>query len=377
MRFVSIVARRSVSCRKECSVTIPPSQPRNQHEPQSGLDGIALSVLDQSPVRRGQNPAEAILETVELARLTERLGYRRYRLAEHHASEAFAGSAPEILVASLARATSTMRIGTGGVMLNHYSPFKVAENFRVLEALHPGRIDMGIGRAPGGSSPVALALRHRPALSEADPFPDQVADLLATLADETPPDPSRPRLLAQPRSATMPEPWMLGSSLHGAAVAARFGCAFSFAHFINGEGGPEAVHEYRRDFRPSAWLAAPRAAVCAFVLCADTEREARRLALSRDLWGLRISRQEPGPFPSVEEAKAHSYTRQDRRLVEAGRRSRIVGAPEQVKHRLLDLTREYGVEEVLVLTVCFDPVARRRSYLLLSEVFDLQGRNRK
>ncbi len=351
----------------------PRSQPCDQDKPSSGSHGIALSVLDQSPVRSGQSPAEAILETVELARTTERLGYRRYWVAEHHASEAFAGSAPEILVASLAGATSTMRIGTGGVMLNHYSPFKVAENFRVLEALHPGRIDMGIGRAPGGSNPVALALRQHPASPEANPFPDRVADLLATLADAPPPPHSSPRLLAQPRSVTMPEPWMLGSSLHGAALAARFGCAFSFAHFINGEDGPEAMREYRRDFRPSAWLAAPRATVCAFVLCADTEREARRLALSRDLWGLRVNWQEPGPFPSVEEAEAHTYTRDERRLIEAGRRSRIVGAPEQVKRRLLELAGQYGVDEILVLTVCFDPAARRRSYQLLSEVFDLQA----
>ncbi len=331
---------------------------------------VTLGVLDQSPIRSGHSPAESIVETVELARTAERLGYSRYWVAEHHASDAFAGTAPEILVASLAAVTSTMRIGSGGVMLNHYSPLKVAETFRVLEALHPGRIDMGIGRAPGGNDLAAQLLARRPE-GGARLFPDQVADLLDILANETP---SGPGVCAQPCGTTMPAPWMLGPSAHGAELAARFGCAFSFAHFINGVNGPHIVREYRRNFHPSGWLGAPQATVCAFVLCADTEREARRLALSRDLWGVRVSRQSAGPFPSVEEARAHRYTREERALLAAGRGSRIVGAPEQVRGELLKLAAEYQADEILVLTVCFDQAARRRSYELLSEAFDLRGR---
>jgi luciferase family oxidoreductase group 1 len=350
---------------------------RHQHGNRTSRShGIALGILDQSPIRSGHSPAEAIAETVELARAAERLGYRRYWVAEHHASDAFAGTAPEILVASLAAVTSTMRIGSGGVMLNHYAPLKVAETFKVLEALYPGRIDMGIGRAPGGDNRAALALRQDRDVADTVAFPEQVADLLAILADDSPPGHPHPGVRAQPCGDTMPEPWMLGSSSHGATLAARFGCAFSFAHFINGASGAAIMQEYRDNFRPSAWLAAPRASVCAFVLCADSEREARRLALSRDLWGLRISQQMTGPFPSVEEAEAQAYTRTERRLMAAGRGSRIVGNPEQVSERLLDLAADYDVDEILVLTVCFDPAARRRSYELLSEAFDLVGRSR-
>jgi luciferase family oxidoreductase group 1 len=355
---------------------MPRSQRDEYGKSKSRSRSIALGVLDQSPIRSGHSPAEAIVETVELARVAERLGYRRYWVAEHHASDAFAGTAPEILVSSLAAVTSTMRIGTGGVMLNHYAPLKVAETFRVLEALYPGRIDMGIGRAPGGDSLSALALRQGRGLAETAAFADQAADLLAMLANEDPPSHPHPGVRAQPWGNTAPEPWMLGSSAHGAALAARFGCAFSFAHLINGPSGAAVMQEYRDKFRPSVWLAAPRASVCAFVLCADTEREARRLALSRDLWGLRISQQVTGPFPSVEEAEAQAYTRADRRLMAAGRSSWIVGNPEQVSERLLDLAADYDVEEILILTVCFDPAARRRSYELLSEAFDLKSRSR-
>ena len=227
-------------------------------------------------------------------------------------------------------------------MLNHYSPLKVAETFRVLEALHPGRIDMGIGRAPGGDDLAAQALARWPGSAQgASPFVDQAADLLGFLANETLPGRPEQGVRAQPCGATMPAPWMLGSSAHGAGLAARLGCAFSFAHFINGISGPEIVQEYRHSFRPSAWLGSPRATVCTFALCADTEREARRLALSRDLWGVRISRQIAGPFPSVEEARAHRYTRDESALLAAGRGSRIVGAPEQVRGKLLELAAEY------------------------------------
>jgi len=328
---------------------------------------LTLGVLDQSPIRAGWNPGDAITETVALARAAERLGYRRYWVAEHHSSEAFAGTAPEILVAHLAAVTSTLRIGSGGVMLNHYSPLKVAETFRVLEALYPGRIDLGIGRAPGGDGPTARALRNGQDPIGPDHFSDQVADLLDFLRNEIPPDHKFPTVCAQPKGSTAPEPWLLGSSEHGAAQAAQFGCSFSFAHFINPANGVSAVEEYRRRFRPSVWLAAPRVSVCVFVLCADTEREAHRLALSRDLWGLRVSQGMMGPFPPVEEAERYRCASQELPLVAAGRSTRIVGAPEQVREQLLELAKDYRVDEILVLSVCFDPAARLRSYELLAE----------
>jgi luciferase family oxidoreductase group 1 len=338
-------------------------------------ESLTLSVLDQSPIRAGGSPADAIAETVELARLAERLGYHRYWVAEHHSSEGLAGTAPEILVARLAAATGAMRIGTGGVMLSHYSALKVAETFRVLETLYPGRIDLGIGRAPGSDYRTSRALQHGPGALGLDHFPQQIADLLGFLRDVVPEGHPFAGIRAQPRGPSAPEPWLLGSSDQSAAYAAHFGCAFSFAHFITDEAGPAVMAAYRQHFRPSPWLAAPQGSIGVFVLCADSEAEAHRLALSRDIWRLRLDQGVLGPFPSVEEAEAYPLSREERLRVAFNRRRQVVGAPEQVKERLLALAGEYGVGELVVVTITYDPAARQRSYALLAEVFGLPRRS--
>jgi luciferase family oxidoreductase group 1 len=335
---------------------------------------ITLSVLDQSPVRAGGSPAQAIAETVELARAAERLGYHRYWVAEHHSSAGLAGTAPEILVARLAAATTTMRVGSGGVMLSHYSALKVAESFRVLEALYPGRIDLGIGRAPGSDYRTARALQHGPGVLGIEHFPQQIADLMGFLHDALPREHPFAGVQAQPLGQTAPELWLLGSSDGSAAYAAHFGCAFSFAHFITDQGGPAVMAAYREGFRPSPWLARPQGSIGVFVLCADSDAEARRLALSRDLWRLRLERGELGPFPSVEEAEAYPYSREERLRLAFNRRRQVVGAPEPVRDQLLALGELYGVEEFVVVTICHDFAARLRSYALLAEVFGLAPR---
>jgi luciferase family oxidoreductase group 1 len=337
-------------------------------------DNIILSVLDQSPIRAGGTPADAIAETIELARLAERLGYYRYWVAEHHSSAGLAGSAPEILVTRLAAATAAMRIGTGGVMLSHYSALKVAETFRVLETLYPGRIDLGIGRAPGGDYRTSRALQHGPGALGIEHFPQQIADLIGFLRDAVPDGHPFAGVQAQPRGESAPELWLLGSSDQSAAYAAHFGCAFSFAHFITDDAGPAIMAAYREHFRPSPWLAAPAGSIGVFVLCADSEAEARRLALSRDIWRLRLDQGVLGPFPSIEEAEAQPLDREDRLRIAFNRRRHVVGAPEQVKDRLLALAAEYGVEEIVAVTICYDPAARQRSYALLAEVFGLPRR---
>jgi luciferase family oxidoreductase group 1 len=233
---------------------------------------------------------------------------------------------------------------------------------------------MGIGRAPEVDSPTAHALRRRSTPAGSKRFSDQIADLLAFLADRDPWTLRHLGVQAQPKGQSTPEPWLLGSSRHGATLAAHFGCAFAFGHFINPDRGAAAMRHYRRNFRPSIWLTVPRPAVCVFALCADTEQEARRLASSRDLWGLQAGRQLPGPLPSVEEAEAYTYTELDRLLIAADQRNRIVGTPEQVRDQLLDLAAEYWADEIMVLTVCFDPAARRRSYELLADAFNLRDR---
>lgn len=263
-----------------------------------------LSVLDQSPVRSGSTPAEAIHETLQLAEAVDRLGYHRYWVAEHHSTHGLAGSSPEVLIGQVAARTRRLRVGAGGVMLSHYSALKVAETFRVLETLFPGRIDLGIGRAPGSDPRTAQALRPGPGALGLEDFPDRVADVIAFLGDRLPADHPHAGVHAMPTGPTEPEVWLLGSSDESGALAARLGTAFSFAHFINSVGGAEVVRDYARAFRASATRAAPQASLAVFALCADTEAEARRLAKSRELFLLRLYTGRAGPYPSVAEAEA-------------------------------------------------------------------------
>jgi luciferase family oxidoreductase group 1 len=332
---------------------------------------LRLSVLDQSPVRSGMTAAEAVQETLELAQAAEQLGYRRYWLAEHHATPGLAGSCPEVLIGQVAARTSRIRVGSGGVMLSHYSALKVAETFRMLETLFPGRIDLGIGRAPGSDRRTAQALRDGAALTGPEFFPEQVADLVGFLGDALPAGHPFADVRVMPEPATAPEVWLLGSSDQSAALAAHFGTAFSFAHFISEEGGAEITRAYARGFRPSAALAEPRASAAVFVVCADTEAEAWRLARSRELFILRLRTGRPGRYPSVEEAEAYPYTPHERAIVEYNRRRTVAGTPDQVRARLEAMAAEYGVRELVIVTITHNPKARLRSYELVAHAFGL------
>jgi len=335
---------------------------------------MLLSVLDQSPVRSGGTAAEAVQETLELARAAERLGYHRYWLAEHHSSAGLAGASPEILIGRVAAAPSRIRVGAGGVMLSHYSALKVAENFRMLETLFPGRIDLGIGRAPGSDQLTARALQHGPGALGIEHFPGQIADLIGFLHDRLPAGHPFARVRAMPAGPGAPELWLLGSSDESAMLAAHFGVAFSFAHFINAEGGAEVTRAYRERFRPSPELAAPRAGIAVFALCADSEAEAERLAQSRDLFVVRLYTGRMEPYPSVEEAEAHPYTPPERAIVRQVRNRTVVGTPEQVRERLVALAAAYAADELVVVTITHDPKARLRSYELLAGAFGLERR---
>ena len=332
---------------------------------------MILGVLDQSPIRSGGSATEAIQETLLLAEHADRLGYTRYWLAEHHSSGGLAGAAPEVLMGQVAARTSRIRVGSGGVMLSHYSPLKVAENFRVLEALFPGRIDLGIGRAPGSDQRTARALRHGPGAVPLEHFPQQLSDLIAFLHDELPAGHPFSGVRAMPAGPTAPPVWILGSSGDGAALAAHFGTAFSYAHFINAVGGVDATRFYRESFRPSPRLASPQASVAVFALCADTEAEAERLARCRDLFIVRLYTGRFGPFPSVEEADAYAYSPPELAIVAEARRRTVAGTPEVVKARLEALASDYGVDELVIVTITHDFKARLRSYELLAEAFGL------
>jgi luciferase family oxidoreductase group 1 len=331
---------------------------------------IPLSVLDQSPVRAGGTFADAVNETVELARMTDELGYQRYWLAEHHGAEGFAGSAPEILIGHVAGATRRLRVGSGGVMLSHYSPLKVAETFRLLELMYPGRIDLGIGRAPGSDRLTAAALAYGNPLG-VDAFPTKVADLMAFLSGDEPATRALAPVKVTPRPDGMPELWMLGSSDESARFAGMLGLAFSFAHFINPYSGGVASRAYRAAFAPRTQCPAPRSSVAVFVLCADTEAEALDLQKSRDLWRLRADQGQLSPYPSVAEASAYRYSAEERAQVEASRIRNVAGAPEQVKAKLDAIAAEHQADELVVLTITHDFAARLRSYELLAEAYEL------
>ncbi|MCP3775123.1 LLM class flavin-dependent oxidoreductase [Paenibacillus sp. MZ04-78.2] len=333
---------------------------------------LNLGVLDQSPIIPGETAADAMRRTLELAKTVERLGYTRYWVSEHHDTPGLAGSSPEVLIAAIAAHTSRIRVGSAGVLLPHYSPYKVAENFRVLEALYPGRIDLGIGRAPGGMPIASEALRYGRPKDREEHFAVMLRDLGGFLSDWMEPGHRFEGVRATPLVDTAPELWLLGSSGFSADRASELGGAFSFAHFINGDGGHEAVRRYFANYRPGPLGASPQANVCVIVICADTDEEAERLAASTDLRLLLLEQgQFRWPFPTPEEAANYPYTDWDRMRIRANRRRMIVGGPEKVRTQMLEFSKGYGVEELIVLTYTYDFQARLRSYDLLAEVFGL------
>lgn len=335
---------------------------------------LHLSVLDQSTVVSGRSPDTSIRESLALARYCEALGYHRYWCAEHHNSDSQAGTAPEILISAIAATTSRIRIGTAGVMLPHYAALKVAEQFRVLEAIAPGRIDLGLGRAPGSDGRTAFALNPL-ADSAAEHFPAQVRDLLAWLSGEKLVEghPFRD-VRAQPGGPSVPEVWVLGSSDYGAQVAAYFGLPFCFAHFItDGRGAEQALAIYREGYRPSARHPEPHAAICVWAMAAETAEEAAHLFRSREAWRLARDRGLFVPLPSPQEAAAYDYTATEVMRLERMRARAIYGTPEVVGAKLRALAATFDVAEIAILTTLHDPGARRRSYALLAQECGLAG----
>jgi len=329
---------------------------------------LRLGVLDQSPVISGTSPSQAVAETIALARLTEELGYHRYWLAEHHAIAAIADPCPEILVTRVASATSRIRVGTGGVLLPYYSPLKVAEVFRMLEALFPGRIDLGLGRAPGGDPRTLLAMMDGE-YGGADRMPQQVRDLVGFLDRTLPAGHPFAGVKAQPGGDTSPEVWLLGSSDYSGALAAQLGLRFAFAHFISAHGGDAVSRAYRDRFEPSAREPQPQSLVCAFVICAKTRAEAERLAASIDLRRLHMAKGVDAPVPTVEEARAYRYSLQERAYIEQQRARIVLGDPGEVRGTLLALQEKFAADEIMVITITGDYESRRTSYRLVAEAF--------
>lgn len=330
---------------------------------------MKLSVLDQSTAAQGRSQTAAIHETLELARHCDALGYHRYWVSEHHNSDSIVGTAPEVLMAAIAATTVRIRVGSAGVMLPHYSALKVAEQFRVLEGIAPGRIDLGVGRAPGSDRLTAYALN--PHANAADEFPQQVVDLQAWVSG-APLQAGHPfgAIKAHPLGPTSPELWILGSSDYGAQLAAHFGLPYAFAYFFSdGRGVEEALDLYRRNYRPSPRHPKPQATICVWALAADTEAEARRLLMTRELWRIGFEQGLRNALVSPEEAAAYPYTDTQRATIESLRRKAFVGTAEQVATRLTELANRLELDELVIVTWTYDPAPRHRSYELLADAF--------
>jgi luciferase family oxidoreductase group 1 len=332
---------------------------------------MRLSVLDQSPIPEGSSGAQALRNTIDLARAADGFGYHRYWVAEHHGGTMLAGPSPEALVGPVASATARIRVGSGGVMLPHYSPLKVAETFSVLSGLFPGRIDLGIGRASGTDPVTAQMLQRDRRQPPPDDFFEQLAELIAYLEDRFPPGHPLKRLTALPGLPESPELWLLGSSPQSAIWAADLGLPYAFADFINSRDGAEIARIYRERFAGSERLAAPRVAVAVWAIAADSDEEAERLAYSSRMAMTLLRRGRLIPVPPVD--KAERFLRSEGLLDRPLGRRLVLGAPETVRAGLEEVAAAYGAEEVIVVSITHDHAARVRSYELIADASGLRA----
>jgi luciferase family oxidoreductase group 1 len=332
---------------------------------------IPLSVLDLSPVTTATPGSAALRNSLDLAQLADRLGYTRYWLAEHHNLASIASSAPEVMIGQVAAATSRMRVGSGGVMLVNHPPLMVAERFKVLEALFPGRIDLGLGRAPGTDPVTSYALRRRQDAREGDDFLERFQELILFERGGFPAEHPFRNVHAVPADVALPPIWLLGSSGYSAELAAAVGMGFAFAHHFAEHDAASAMLSYRTHFKPSAALPEPRAILAVAAIAADSEAEAERIASSADLHFVRRARGEFEPLASPEEAADFPYAPVDRQRIARQRERLVVGRADRVSERLVAMVEATRADELMITTMVYDHSARRRSYELLAEAFGL------
>ena len=330
---------------------------------------ISLSVLDLSPVSAGSTGAQALRNSLDLAQLADKLGYVRYWVAEHHSMPAIASSAPDIMIGQIAALTRHIRVGSGGVMLPNHAPLMVAERFKVLEALFPGRIDLGLGRAPGTDPATSYALRRRQGVTEEDDFLDRFNELMLLETRAFPAGHPFHNVRAMPSEVTLPPIYLLGSSDYSAQLAGHIGAAFSFAHHFATFDAAEAMRIYRESFKPSAAHAKPYAILATHVVCADTDEEAERLAKTVDLNFVRRNKGEYQPLASPEDATAYDYAPVDRARIAQNRTRLSIGSPATVKAKLAPLLAATQADELMVTTMIYSHDARKHSYELLAKAF--------
>ncbi len=335
---------------------------------------LPLSVLDLSPVTSGSSGPAALRNSIDLARLADALGYRRYWVAEHHNLPSIASSAPEIMIGQIAAATSGIRVGSGGVMLPNHAPLQVMERFKVLEALFPDRIDLGLGRAPGTDQVTSMALRRRQGISEDDDFLDRFQEMMLFEQNAFPDNHPFSKVRAMPADVKLPPVYLLGSSGYSAELAAHIGAPFSFAHHFASHDPVAAMMSYRSHFKPGPTGAPPLAILAVALVAADTDAEAERLASSIDLNTIRRNKGEYLPIASPEEAAAYPYTPIDRERIAENRRRLMVGSPATIRAKLMPLVEATNADEVMVTTMVHDHAARRHSYELMAKEFDLSPR---
>lgn len=330
---------------------------------------IPLSVLDLSPVAAGSTGAQALRNSLDLAQLADRLGFKRYWVAEHHNMPAIASSAPDIMIGQIAAATQRLRVGSGGVMLPNHAPLMVAERFKVLEALYPDRIDLGLGRAPGTDPATSYALRRRQGISEEDDFLERFNELMLFETHGFPAGHPFHNVTAMPADVKLPPIYLLGSSDYSAQLSGHIGAAFAFAHHFATFDAVTAMQLYRDSFKPSVSHQTPYAILATHVVCADTDEEAERLAATVDLNFVRRAKGEYLPLASPDEALAYPYAPVDRARIAQNRQKLSVGSPATVKAKLAPLIEATQANELMVTTMIYDHTARKRSYELLAALF--------
>src|SRR6202035_1300983 len=334
---------------------------------------IPLSILDLSVVTTGTKPAAALRNSIDLARHADALGYVRYWLAEHHNLASVASPAPDIMIGQIAAVTCRIRIGSGGVMLPNHAPLVVAERFKMLEALFPGRIDLGLGRAPGTDGATAHALRSRLDRREGDDFLERLHELTLWETRNFPPNHPFNQVVAMPDDTPLPPIWLLGSSDYSAELAAQVGMGYAFAHHFASYDAIAAMTNYRDRFKQTGWREAPYAILAVAVVAAETDAEAERLATSMDLNRLWRDRGQYRPLPSIEEAQAYPYTESDRAIIARNRTRLFVGSPATLMQKLEPMIAASNADELMVITAVYDHEARKKSYDLLADAFGIRA----
>lgn len=329
---------------------------------------LKLSILDQLPIREGGHPQDPVNEAIVLARKAEQWGYQRYWTAQFHNTVSFTSAAPELVACRLATETTTLRVGAGGILLSNVSPYIVAEQFKMLETFFPGRIDLGIGRVPGGDAATHAACLYGSPLGQ-QAFEQKIVDLKHFVAGEPPLNSQWHHIKATPITDQYPQLWSLGSGDSSAAFAAKHGLALSFAHFINPYIYADVIAAYRHHFQPSIFYPMPVANICVYAICCDTEEEAIRQRSSRDMWWAEVFQGMDPPYRAVEKALAYPYTATQIEQLRVKREAVVIGTPEQVKAQIEAIAAKAQVDEVMIQTMCFDFAVRLRSFELIAQAF--------